>query len=233
MFAVLRTGGKQYTVRPGDVLKIEKLAAEAGETIQFNEILMLGGETAIPGTPLVADAAVQAQVLDQIRGEKVIHYVRRRRKHSSQRRKGHRQYLTVVRVTGILAEGAGASGVKVAVGAGSAPRVTEAAAPVAKPAAVKKAPAAKAPAAETVAGTRPANLLDAARADGADDLKKISGVGPKLEGLLNASGVFHYDQIAAWNADEIAYMDDKLSFKGRIERDDWIGQARALAAGKE
>ncbi len=230
MFAVLRTGGKQYTVRPGDVLKIEKLAAEAGETIQFNEILMLGGETAIPGTPLVADAAVQAQVLDQIRGEKVIHYVRRRRKHSSQRRKGHRQYLTVVRVTDILAEGAGASGVKVAVGAGSAPRAAEAVAPLAKPA--RKAVKAEAAAAPAM-GARPANLLDAARAGGADDLKKISGVGPKLEGLLNASGVFHYDQIAAWSADEIAYMDDKLSFKGRIERDDWIGQARALAAGKE
>lgn len=228
MFAVLRTGGKQYTVRPGDVLKIEKLAAEAGETIQFNEILMLGGETAIPGTPLVVDAAVQAQVLDQIRGEKVIHYVRRRRKHSSQRRKGHRQYLTVVRVTDILAECAGKSGVKAAVGAGSAPRAAEAAATAAKPAAARKAPAV-----EAAAGTRPGNLLDAARAGGADDLKKISGVGPKLEGLLNANGVFHYDQIAAWSADEIAYMDDKLSFKGRIERDGWIGQARALAAGKE
>lgn len=233
MFAVLKTGGKQYTVRPGDVLKIEKLAAEAGDKIQFNEILMLGGETAIPGTPLVADAAVQAEVLDQIRGEKLIHYVRRRRKHSSQRRKGHRQYLTVVRVTDILAEGAGKSGVKAAVGAGSVPRAAVAPAPAAKPAAAKKAPAAKAAAPEAAPGTRPANLLEAARTGGADDLKKISGVGPKLEGLLNANGVYHYDQIAAWSADEVAYMDDKLSFKGRIERDDWIGQARALAAGKE
>lgn len=255
MFAVLKTGGKQYRVRPGDVLKIEKLAAEAGEKVQFNEILMLGGDTAIPGTPLVAGAAVQADVLDQIRGEKVIHFVKRRRKHGSQRRKGHRQYLTVVRVTDILADGAEKSGVKAAIGAGSAPREVVAAAEApaakktaaAKPAAPKTAapkpaakPAAKAapkpaaePAASEPSGARPANLLDAARESGADDLKKISGLGPKLEGLLNENGVFHFDQIAAWTAEEIAYMDDKLSSRGRIERDNWIEQAAALAAGKE
>lgn len=120
MFAVLKTGGKQYRVSPGDVLKIERLAAEAGETVQFNDVLMLGGETPVVGTPRVAGAAVQAEVIDQIRGDKTIHFVKRRRKHSSQRTKGHRQYLTVVRITRILASGAEATGVKPAVGSGRA-----------------------------------------------------------------------------------------------------------------
>ena len=120
MFAVLKTGGKQYRVQTGDVLRVEKLAATAGETIQFNDILMLGGETPTVGSPLVAGAAVQAEVIDQIKGAKVIHYVKRRRKHSSQRTKGHRQHLTLVRVTGIMASGAESSGVPAATGTANA-----------------------------------------------------------------------------------------------------------------
>lgn len=119
MFAVLRTGGKQYRVKPGDVLKVERLAADAGEKVQFNDVLMLGGDAAVVGSPTVAGAGVQALVLDQIRGDKIIHYVKRRRKHSSQRTKGHRQYLTVVRVTDILPSGADDTGVKAAIGTGS------------------------------------------------------------------------------------------------------------------
>ena len=119
MFAVMKTGGKQYKVQAGDVLRVEKLAADAGETVQFNDILMLGGDDVTLGAPLVAGAAVQAEVIDQVKGDKVIHFVKRRRKHSSQRTKGHRQKLTLVRVTEILASGADATGVKAAVGAGS------------------------------------------------------------------------------------------------------------------
>ena len=122
MFAVLKTGGKQYTVRAGDVLRIEKLAANAGDKIQFNEILMVGGDAPVVGAPLVAGAAVQAEVIDQIKGEKTIHFVKRRRKHSSQRTKGHRQQLTLVRVTDILGAGAEASGVAAATGTAAARR---------------------------------------------------------------------------------------------------------------
>ena len=217
MFAVLKTGGKQYKVQSGDTLRVEKLAADAGETVQFNEILMLGGDTTVIGTPTVAGAAVQAEVVDQVKGEKLIHFVKRRRKHSSQRTKGHRQQLTLLKITEILAEGGDATGIKAAVGAGSV-------------AAVAAATATSAEAAPAVDGTRPDNLLTEARGGQADDLKKISGVGPKLEGLLHENGVFHFDQVAAWTASEIAYMDDKLSFKGRIERDNWIEQAKTLAA---
>ena len=106
MFAVLKTGGKQYKVHAGDILRIEKLAADAGETIQFDEILMLGGDAPVVGAPLVDGAAVKAEVIDQIKGEKLIHFVKRRRKHSSKRTKGHRQKLTLIKITEILTSGA-------------------------------------------------------------------------------------------------------------------------------
>jgi large subunit ribosomal protein L21 len=148
MFAVMKTGGKQYRVQSGDVLRVEKLAADAGETIQFNEVLMVG---AAIGTPLVEDAGVQAEVIDQIKGPKLINFVKRRRKHSSKRTKGHRQKLTLVRIKDILEKGADKSGVKAAMGAGSIP-YSERIEPVkpvvikvvkAKPAAVKAESSAK------------------------------------------------------------------------------------------
>lgn len=208
MFAVLKTGGKQYKVQSGDVLRVEKLAADAGETIQFNDVLMLGGESTVLGAPTVAGAAVQATVIDQIKGEKLIHFVKRRRKHGSKRTKGHRQKLTLVRITDILASGADATGVKAAMGAGSVSTTAEAAPAVKK---AKTAPA-------------------AAPAAGADDLKALSGVGPALEKKLHEAGVTSFAQIAGWTADDIAAMDEKLSFKGRIEREGWVEQAQAKLA---
>lgn len=251
MFAVIKTGGKQYRVQAGDKLRVEKLAAEAGETVQFNEILMLSGDETTVGAPMISGAAVQANVIDQVKGEKLIHFVKRRRKHSSKRTKGHRQKLTLIEITEILAKGGDKTGVKAAMGSGSvteapakkAKKAAPAAAPTAaekpakapaakKAAAPKKAKAAEAPAAADE-GTRPANLLTEARGGKPDDLKKISGVGPKLEGTLQSIGVFHFDQIQDWGPAEIAYMDDKLSFKGRIERDNWIEQAKTFAAEQE
>jgi large subunit ribosomal protein L21 len=202
MFAVMKTGGKQYKVQAGDMLRVEKLAADAGETVQFNEILMLGGDSVVVGAPTVAGAAVQAEVVDQIKGEKVINFVKRRRKHSSKRTKGHRQQLTLLRVTGVLTEGADKSGVKAAVGAGSVAGVAVAAA---APAAAPKAAA------------------------GADDLKKLSGVGPALEKKLHEAGVTSFAQIAAWTEADVEEFGEKLSFKGRIEREGWIEQAKELA----
>ncbi|MEM6823565.1 MAG: 50S ribosomal protein L21 [Pseudomonadota bacterium] len=227
MFAVLKTGGKQYRVASGDVLRVEKLAASAGDTVQFNEVLMVG---ATVGTPLVADAGVQAEVIDQIKGDKVIHYVKRRRKHSSQRRKGHRQHLTLVRVTEILEKGAGKSGVMAALGAGSVPTsdLSVATAPPAKKAKPSSAPKQEeVPEAEPVAATAPQPEV------GGDDLKQLSGVGPALEKKLHAAGVTSFAQIAAWGEAEIAEFDEKLSFKGRIERENWVEQAKALAAEQE
>lgn len=157
MFAVLKTGGKQYKVQPGDVLRIELVAAAAGEKIQFNEVLMIGGDAPVLGAPLVKGAAVQAEVIDQIKADKVITFHKRRRKHSSQRTRGHRQKLTLVRVTDILASGAEKSGVKEAIGTHAARVAAHDTAPAAEArvetkaapkAAAKKAPAKKAAAAE-------------------------------------------------------------------------------------
>ncbi len=105
MFAVMKTGGKQYKVAAGDVLTVEKLAADAGEAVEFDQVLMVGGESLTIGAPLVEGAAVKAEVVEQFRGEKVIKFVKRRRKHSSQRKRGHRQYLTRVRITDIVTAG--------------------------------------------------------------------------------------------------------------------------------
>ena len=238
MFAVLKTGGKQYRVQAGDVLRVEKLAADAGEKVQFNEILMVGTTV---GTPMVDGAAVQAEVVDQIKGDKVIHFVRRRRKHSSKRTKGHRQQLTLLKVTDILEKGGDKSGVKAAIGAGSVAGVAVAAAAASKPAkkaAPKKAEAEKAepkkaePKAEAKKEA-PKKAAPKKAAAGADDLKLISGVGPALEKKLHDLGITTFAQIAAWSADDITEFDDKLSFKGRIERDNWLEQAAKLEAEKE
>lgn len=217
MFAVLKTGGKQYKVQSGDMLRVEKLAADAGETVQFNDILMIGGESPVVGAPMVADAAVQADVIDQIKGDKTINFVKRRRKHSSQRTKGHRQQLTLLRITEILASGAGKSGVKAALGAGSAPAAT--AAPKAAKAAAKAA----------LAKAAPAKAAAPAADQAADDLKKLSGVGPALEKKLLAGGVTSFAQIAAWSAEDVASVDAELALKGKIEKEGWIAQAKDLA----
>ncbi|ETX27556.1 50S ribosomal protein L21 [Roseivivax isoporae] len=226
MFAVMKTGGKQYKVQSGDTLRVEKLAADAGETVQFNDVLMLGGDETVLGAPFVSGAAVQAEVLDQIKGDKVIHFVKRRRKHGSQRTKGHRQQLTLVRVTDILASGGDATGVKAAIGAGIAgesglgvsahatnrDEQSEMKARVANTGASEKATA------------------DAGVAPGAaDDLKLLSGVGPALEKKLHEVGITTFAQIAAWTEADVEEFGEKLSFKGRIEREGWIEQAAELA----
>ena len=221
----MKTGGKQYKVQSGDVLRVEKLAADAGEKVQFNEILMVGSTI---GAPMVTGAAVQADVIDQIKGEKVIHFVKRRRKHHSKRTKGHRQQLTLLRITDILEKGGDKSGVKAAVGAGSVSVAAVAAAAPAKKAAPKKAEA-KAAAPKKAAPKKAAPKAAAA----ADDLKKLSGVGPALEKKLLEAGVTTFAQIAGWKKADVAAMDEKLSFKGRIEREGWIDQAKTLAAEKE
>lgn len=233
MFAVLKTGGKQYKVTSGDVLRVEKLAAKAGDKVQFNEVLMVGDTV---GAPLVAGAGVQADVIDQIKGPKTINFVKRRRKHSSQRKKGHRQQLTLVRITDILEKGADKSGVMAAVnGAGFAVAAGAAVAEKpAKKAEPKKAakPKAEKPKAEKKAAAPKAEAKKAApkkAAAGADDLTRIKGVGPVIVKKLNDLGVTSFAQIAAWTPEDVAAMDEKLNFKGRIDRDEWLTQAAEFA----
>jgi large subunit ribosomal protein L21 len=101
MYAVIRTGGKQYRVAKDDVISVEKLAGEPGSTIEFGEVLMVGdGTEATTGTPHVAGAAVSATVVEHKRGDKVIIFKKKRR-HNYRRKNGHRQAITVLRIDAI------------------------------------------------------------------------------------------------------------------------------------
>ena len=203
MFAVLKTSGKQYKVQAGDILRVEKLAADAGEKVQFNDVLMLGGDAPVVGAPFIEGAGVQAEVIEQIKGDKVIKFVKRRRKHSSKRTVGHRQKLTLVKITDILSSGADKSGIKAATGSAPAGE----AAPAAKPA--KKAEAkAEAPAAAA-----------------ADDLTKLNGVGPAAAKKLAEAGIESFAALAALSDEQIAAIE---TVKVKPE---WVEQAKELAKG--
>jgi large subunit ribosomal protein L21 len=104
MFAVIKTGGKQYRVAAEDVIKIDKVKGEPGEIVEFGEVLVVGGDNLMLGAPTVAGALVAAEVLEQGRGPKVIAFKKRRRK-NSRRKRGHRQEFTKVRITEILTDG--------------------------------------------------------------------------------------------------------------------------------
>ena len=104
MFAVFKTGGKQYRVAADDVLQIDKVQGEPGQIVAFGEVLVVGGEAVTLGKPTVAGATVAAEVLDQARGPKIIAFKKRRRK-NSRRKRGHRQEFTLIRITEILTDG--------------------------------------------------------------------------------------------------------------------------------
>jgi large subunit ribosomal protein L21 len=104
MFAVFKTGGKQYRVAAEDVLKVDKIKGEPGEIVEFGEVLVVGGDSVTLGTPSVAGATVAAEVVEQGRGPKVIAFKKRRRK-NSRRKRGHRQEFTLLRITEILMDG--------------------------------------------------------------------------------------------------------------------------------
>lgn len=209
MFAVIKTGGKQYRVIADDILKIEKLAGDAGDMVEFNEIMMVGtgGDAAI-GAPFVEGAMVTAEVVSQGRTRKIIAFKKRRRQ-NSRRTIGHRQHLTTVRIAEILTGGAKPS--KVA----------------AKKSEAKKAPATKAPAKKAAAPEK-----DVPKTDVIDDIKLIGGVGPALEKKLNGAGITSLKDIAKMSAKKMAELDDELKLGGRTEREEWIDQAKELLAGK-
>jgi large subunit ribosomal protein L21 len=104
MFAVIKTGGKQYRVAAEDMLKVDRLKGEPGEIVQFGEVLVVGGDSVTLGTPTITGASVAAEVLQQGRGPKIIAFKKRRRK-NSRRKRGFRQEFTLVRITEILTDG--------------------------------------------------------------------------------------------------------------------------------
>ncbi len=151
MYAIVRTGGKQYKVAKNDVISVEKLSGEAGSTIELNEVLMIGeGADAAVGDPLVAGAKVVAKVLEQTRADKILVFKKKRRE-KYRRTQGHRQDITVLRVTDLLtakAKAAAEPKAKAAAKPKTAPKAKAAAKPKAAPkaATAKKALAKKAPA---------------------------------------------------------------------------------------
>jgi large subunit ribosomal protein L21 len=238
MYAVIKTGGKQYRVKPDDILEIERLAGEPGDILQFDQVLMVVNEAGIEvGTPVVSGAIVAAELVEQTRGDKIKIFKKKRRKHY-RRTMGHRQDLSQIRITEILT--GGAKPTRRAATKKNAPAETDQTAktekPVkaAKPAAAKSpAPAAK-PAAEPAAKPKtPAKKAPARKAaDKADDLTQISGIGRVIADKLADLGITRLKQIAGLSAKKAAEIDEQLNFKGRIEREEWIEQAKELIAGK-
>ncbi len=250
MFAVIKTGGKQYRVAPNDIIVTERLDGEAGDSIDLDVIM--SGE----GDDLKMDgaAAVTGEIVEQRRGKK-IKIFKKRRRNTYRRTKGHRQSETVIRVTAIGGEKAKAKAKpKTAAKKAdekpaekkaetkktetkkaetkAAPKKTETkkaetkAAP--KKTETKAAPAkAKGPKAEAKA---PAKKAASAKTDKvSDDLTKLTGVGPAFAKKLHAAGIISFEQIAGWKKADIEKYDEELTLGGRIERDDWVAQAKKLA----
>jgi large subunit ribosomal protein L21 len=210
MYAVIRTGGKQYRVAPDDVIEIERLGAKAGDQVEFSEVLMIAGDGAISfGAPVVAGATVAGEVTALTRGPKLVIFKKKRRKHF-RRKNGHRQDLMEVRITEILTDGR-----KPARSAGQAP--AEAPVAVDEPAA---------------AAAEQATATSSSTSGVGDNLSLISGVGPKIKQSLNELGYTRFDQIAALTPDQIEAIETALKSKGRVARDEWIAQARELMEGK-
>ena len=206
MYAVIKTGGKQYRVAVGDKLKVESLKdAQEGDKVTLDQVLMIGdGASVEVGTPML-DKTVEASVLSNGRGKK-LRVVKFRRRQNSRTRTGHRQNFTELEIT--------------AIGGKAAPKKT----------AAKKAPAPKAetPKAEPKVESKKAAAPATAEPD---DLKRISGVGPVIVGKLEAMGITTFQQIADFTPEEIVRVDDELNFKGRIERDEWVKQAKEFLKG--
>ena len=200
MFAVIKTGGKQYRVAANDVLKVERVAGEVGEIVQFGQVLAFGeGDSATLGAPFVDGASVAAEVVEQGRGEKVIAFKKLRRQ-NSRRKRGHRQLLTTVRITEILTGGA-------------------------KPS--KKAAEAK-PAKKAEAAASTAAPLFTAPAGEGDDLVVIKGIGPVAAGQLKEQGITTFAQLAALTEEDIARIDANMPFS-TDQIKDWQAQAKDLA----
>ncbi len=200
MYAVVETGEKQYRVSVGDKLKVEKLDAEEGASLQLDKVLMVNDDGKLTlGEPHVVGTSVAATVLGQGRGEK-IRVVKFKRRKKYRRLQGHRQSFTELEITAI----------------------GEVKTPAKKKAVAKKKAE---PKAEEIAPAKAMAKSDSA----ADKLTTINGIGPVIEGKLNDLGITTFAQVAAFTPEQVEEVNGKLSFKGRIEREEWIEQAKKLA----
>jgi len=222
-YAVIKTGGKQYKVAEGDRLLIEKLDGEAGDVVALDQVLMIGGDNPLVGSPLVEGAQVMAELLE-IRKAKKIKVFKKRRRQNYRRTKGHRQWEALISVAEIVLPGA-------------KPKTKAAAKP--KPAAKTETPkadkAAEAPKAEKKAAPKkteakaeaPNAAAKPKAAVEADDLTALTGVGPALAKKLNEAGVTTFAQVAAWTDADIAKLEETISGLGaKAEKGGWIAAAK-------
>ena len=218
MFAVIKTGGKQYRVAAEDTLNIERVAGEVGDIVEIGNVLAFGeGDKVTIGTPFVDGAMVTAEVIEQGRGPKVIAFKKRRRQ-NSRRKRGHRQLLTTVRISEILTGGAKPS--KKAAAKPAAEK--KEAAPAKKAEAEKKA----APKAEAKAEAAAAPLFKAPKGE-PEDLTQIKGIGPVAAGQLNEQGITTFAQIAKLSDKDIVRIDEAMPFSAD-QISDWRDQAKAM-----
>ena len=200
MFAVIKTGGKQYRVAANDLLKIEKVSGEVGDIVEVGQVLAHGeGENVVIGAPFVEGATVTAEVVAQGKARTVIAFKKRRRQ-NSRRKIGHRQLLTTVRIAEILTGGA-------------------------KPSKKAAAKAEAAPKAETKAQAAP--LFKAPKGE-ADDLTVIRGIGPVAAEQLKEQGIVTFAQIAKLTDAEVGKIDAAMPFSADQIKD-WREQAKELA----
>ncbi len=230
MYAVIKTGGKQYRVAANQKILIEKLEGDAGDQVQFTDVLMLAnGDTIDIGAPLVNGVTVVGEIAAQEKSATVYIFKKRRRKHY-RRRNGHRQLLTSVTITEILTGGAKPAAKAKAAKPAKADDSTD------TDKSASKKPAAKS---EAKAAAEPATLMSAdagasagASAGKVDDISLIGGIGPKMHKILSDLGVATFAQIAAWTDADIEKMEEHIKPKGRIAREEWVDQAKELMAGK-
>ena len=217
MYAVIKTGGKQYRVSAGQKLKIEQIPADLGSTITFNEVLAVGsGADVVFGAPLVSGAKVDATVVSHGRGEKVTIFKMRRRKHY-QRHGGHRQNYTEVFFSVIF----GADGTELA----------KADAPVMSAPVALEAAGASVAAAKPAAAKKAVKVRGKAR-DGSDDLELIEGIGPKIAELLKGAGIDTFDALAKAPVEKVQEVLEAGGNQFNLAKPEtWAEQAALAAAG--
>ena len=243
MYAVIKTGGKQYKVAANDEIVVEKIdGKDAGDEFAFEDVLMIGdGDKVTVGAPSVKGAAVVGEVVEHGKGDKVIIFKKRQRS-TYKRKRGHRQLQTIVKITEIMADGFDASKLKKA---SKKPAAKADDTPEAKKAAPKKAAAKaevkeEAPKAKTAAAPKedaPKAKAEAPKKTGAtkketaasDDLTQLKGVGPAYAKKLNEAGITSFAQLASLTPEGVTELEEKLNASGRVERDGWIEQAKELA----
>ncbi len=235
MFAVIKTGGKQYRVAANDLLKIEKLEANVGDIVEIGSVLAHGeGENVTFGAPFVDGALVTAEVVEQGKNRTVIAFKKRRRQ-NSRRKIGHRQLLTTVRIAEILLGGAKPSKKAAAKVEAKSPEAKAEVAPEAKAEAApkeakakKEAKAEAAPKAEAKEETAVAAPLFKAPKGEPDDLTVIKGIGPVAAKDLAEQGIITFAQLAKLSDKDVAKIDEHMPFSADQIKD-WREQAKELA----